>query len=110
MSQLYTVYIVMEFSLRTLLLHALENKIQKLSDSVSEKVKCGNMKKLNRDSMKLRNLTKETLAEIVVDMGSVISECKTVLRSASVKFEEQNHDLLASQKKLIQTFTKFLFH
>ena len=101
MSQLYTVYIVMEFSLSTL--HALENKIQKLSDSVSEKVKCGNMEKLNRDSMKVRNLTKETLAEIVVDMGSVIRECKTVLRSASVKFEEQNHDLLASQKKLIQT-------
>lgn len=101
MSQLYTVYIEMEFSLSTL--HGLEDKIQKLSDSVSEKVKCGNLEKLNRDSIKLKNLTKETLAEIVVNMGSVINDCRTVLRSASVKFEELNHDLLASQKKVIQT-------
>ena len=101
MSQLYTVYIEMEFSLSTL--HGLEDKIQKLSDSVSEKVKCGNLEKLNRDSMKPKNLTKETLAEIVVNMESVINDCRTVLRSASVKFEELNHDLLASQKKVIQT-------
>ena len=67
---------VMAFSLGTL--HGLENKIQKLSDLVSEKVKCGNMEKLICDSfnLKLKNITKETLAEIVVNMGSVISECK----------------------------------
>ena len=52
------------------------------------------MEKLNRDSLNLnlKNITKETLAEIVVNMGSVISECRTALRSASVKFEEQNYD------------------
>ena len=46
----------MVFSLGTL--HGLENKIQKLSDLVSEKVKCGNMEKLNRDSLniKLKNI------------------------------------------------------
>ena len=37
-------------------------------------------------------ITKETLSAVVVNMGSVISECRTALRSASVKFEEQNHD------------------
>ena len=63
------------------------------------------MEKLNRDSLNLnlKNITKETLAEIVVNMGLVISECRPALCSASVKFEGQNHDLLLSQKKLVQT-------
>ena len=40
---------------------------------------------------------------MIVDMGAVTSECRTVLHAATVKFDEQNHDPLASQKKLVQT-------
>ena len=49
------------------------------------------MEKLNCDSYstKQKNLTKEALAEMVVYMKSVISECRAVLRAATVKFEEQ---------------------
>ena len=68
------------------------------------------MEKSNRDSLNLnlKNITKETLAEIVVNMGLAISECRPALCSASVKFEEQNHDLLESQRKLLQTQRDFV--
>ena len=39
---------------------------------------------------------------MVVDMGSVTSECRTVLHAATVKFDEQNHDPPASQNNLVQ--------
>ena len=48
-------------------------------------MKCGNIKKLNSDSIHLKNLTKEVLVEISMNVGSVISV--TILRAASVKFD-----------------------
>ena len=69
-SQLYTVYTVMVFSLGTL--HGLENKIQKLSDLVSQKVKCGNMEKLNLDSL---NLKLKNIKYIDTQHGDISGNC-----------------------------------
>ena len=55
------------------------------------------MKKRNQHWIEQKNVTKEELAKLVVDMGSVTSECRTVLDAATVKFDEQNHDPPASQ-------------
>ena len=86
----HCVHCDMAFSLSGL--NGLEDKIQKLSESVSEKVKCGNSEKLNHDSIKLKNLIKESLAEMVVNMGSVISDCRTILRSGSPQASLSLHE------------------
>jgi hypothetical protein len=90
----------MDFS--TAGLKTLEEQIVALSGNISQKLKCRGMEDLSGEKLKSRNVTKETLADIVLCMSTVILESRRVLNSAKVKFEEQNSELLKSQKGLIQ--------
>ena len=90
----------MDFS--TNALHELEEMFQTLSSNVSEKVKCKGIKHLSAQQLKAKSITKDTLADIIMCMGTVISESRRVLHSAKEKFDEQSSAMLVNQKELIQ--------
>ncbi len=91
----------MEFSVSTL--HSFEEKVQTLSNNVSGKLNCKRLEDVTRDLLKNRSVTKDILVDIVLNMGTVISESKCMLRSAAVKLDEQKSEILDNQKVLIQT-------
>ena len=90
----------MNFSIGAL--HELEEMYKALSGNISEKLKCGGIEDLSAQKLKIKSITKDNLAEIVLSMAAVISESRNVLRSAQVKFDEQNLELSDSRKELIQ--------
>ena len=91
----------MEFSVHSL--QNLEEKFRTLSDTVSKQMNCRNPEDMTLDMLKSRNVTKDILMGLVLQMGAVICDSKAVLRSAIVKFDVQRSDLLDNQKSLIET-------
>ncbi len=64
----------MNFSVKAV--HDLEEKIQTLSDNVSEQVKCKKTEDITSDLLKSRNITKDMLTEIVLKMTAVIRDSR----------------------------------
>ena len=93
----------MDFSVRSI--QALDDKYKILSDVVAEKLKCKKIDGLTREMMTKKNngVTKEILADVVLQMRDFILEGQQVSRSAVLKFDEQNSELLSNQKALIET-------
>ena len=90
----------MEFSVSTL--HELEKQIEDLSDSVSAKLNIRKLEDLTRDFFKPKGVTKDVLTEIVLKMGSMICQSRTVLRSAAEKLDQQKSEQIKTQNELIQ--------
>ena len=90
----------MEFSVSTL--HELEKQIEDLSDSVSAKLNCRKLEDLTHDLFKPKGVTKDVITEIVLKMGSMICQSRTVLRSAAEKLDQQKSEQIKTQNKLIQ--------
>ena len=90
----------MEFSVSTL--HELEKQIENLSDSVSAKLNCRKLEDLTHDLFKPKGVTKDVITEIVLKMGSMICQSRTVLRSAAEKLDQQKSEQIKTQNELIQ--------
>lgn len=90
----------MEFSVSTL--HELEKQIEDLSDSVSAKLNCRKLEDLTHDLFKPKGVTKDVITEIVLKMGSMICQSRTVLRSAAEKLDQQKSEQIKTQNELIQ--------
>ena len=90
----------MEFSVSTL--HELEKQIEDLSDSVSAKLNCRKLEDLTHDLFKPKGVTKDVITEIVLKMGSMICQSRTVLRSAAEKLDQQKSGQIKTQNELIQ--------
>ena len=90
----------MEFSVSTL--HELEKQIEDLSDSVSAKLNCRKLEDLTPDLFKPKGVTKDVITEIVLKMGSMICQSRTVLRSAAEKLDQQKSEQIKTQNELIQ--------
>ena len=90
----------MEFSVSTL--HELEKQIEDLSDSVSAKLNCRKLEDLTHDLFKPKGVTKDVITEIVLKMGSMICQLRTVLRSAAEKLDQQKSEQIKTQNELIQ--------
>ena len=74
-----------------------------VSETVSKLVNCAKMENVTLDMLKQRNVTKDILAGIVLQMVAVIEESKSVLKSAVAKSDEQKSEILDNQRTLIQT-------
>ena len=74
-----------------------------VSETVSKLVNCAKMENVTLDMLKQRNVTKDILAGIVLQMMAVIEESKSVLKSAVAKSDEQKSEILDNQRTLIQT-------
>ena len=96
-------YSTMDFSVRSI--QTLDDKLKNLSDFVVEKLKCKKIDGLAREMITKKNngVTKEILADVILQMRDFILESQQVSRSAVVKFDEQNSELLSNQKTLIET-------
>ena len=90
----------MEFSVSAL--HELEMKVENLSDTISAKLRCRKLQDLTLDLFKHKSVTKELLATIVLEMGTLICDSKMVLRSACEKIDEQKSDLIQTKNELIE--------
>ena len=90
----------MEFSVSTL--HELEKQIEDLSDSVSAKLNCRKLEDLTHDLFKPKGVTKDVITEIVLKMGSMICQSRTVLSSAVEKLDQQKSEQIKTQNELIQ--------
>ena len=90
----------MEFSVS--ILHELEKQIEDLSDSVSAKLNCRKLEDLTHDLFKPKGVTKDVITEIVLKMGSMICQSRTVLRSAAEKLDQQKSEQIKTQNELIQ--------
>ena len=90
----------MEFSVSAL--HELEMKVETLSDTISAKLRCRKLQDLTLDLFKHKSVTKELLATIVLEMGTLICDSKMVLRSACEKIDKQKSDLIQTKNELIE--------
>ena len=90
----------MEFSVSAL--HELETKVESLSDNISAKLRCRKLQDLSLDLFRHKSVTKELLATIVLEMGTLICDSKMVLRSACEKIDEQKSDLIQTKNELIE--------
>jgi len=90
----------MDFSVTVL--HDLEDRIEGLSDNLEKTLKCGKLGNITRNMLTSKSLTKDNLADITLNMLSVISESRKILRLAAAKFDDQKSELVENQKRLLQ--------
>ena len=89
-----------EFSVSSL--HELEKKIKTLSDTVSARLGCRKLEDLNHCMFRLNGVTKEKLAGIILEMGTLICDSKIVLKLALEKIDELKSDLIETKNELIE--------
>ena len=91
----------MNFSVSVL--HELEDQIEELSENLEKTLKCGKLCKVTRNMLTSKSLTKENLADIAMNMLSVISGSRNVLRLAAAKLDENKSELLENQRCLLKS-------
>ena len=95
-------YIVynMDFSLTAL--HDLEDRIQNVCDSITGTAKCKKIADVSTTNLTNSKANKDVVINMVIKLASVLSESKSMLKTAAAKISELSGDQLVNQKKIIQ--------